>query len=814
MPNFKKDKWPADGPVRELLEYLNDLDLEMGRPSCAAISKATGIAASNVSQYFTGTRMITKGSLQILIDYLDGDPVKAERLRRKAAPTWKNRPSPAAETSSRTGPKRHLIGSIPGAADCLQPREHLSTLALTKSGAATAVLSGMGGSGKTQLAAALARQLWNDSHTDVLIWVSAASREALVSAYAAAAVAILGHSPDDPDTAAAVLVNWLNVTRSRWTVILDDLADPGDLRELWPPHRPEGRVLITTRRQDSVLSAGGRHLVDIGLFTPEEGVAYVHERIGPDSEAVGLAVDLHHLPLALAQATAYMLDRQLECADYRQRFNDRRRHLDDLVPELGALPTEHRTTLATTWALSIERADQLKPEGIAGPMLDLVSVLDPHGIPISLVTAAPALGYLTRHRGGGGPVDAENARDALHSLRRLSLVDIDGRPATTIRVHGLVQRATREQTGSHRQELCTAAADAIASIWPAVDREPSTGQILRSNAEQVYVAGGNLLWTPHPHPVLIRMGTSLGDAGLVKAAVDFWRDLCATATRMLGPDHPETMTVRNHLARWQAGSGDLAGGVTAFEDLLEDRLRVLGADHPDTLTTRGNLARWQGEAGHPAAAAAATERLLADLLRVLGPDHSDTLAAFGNLARWCGEAGDPAGALAASQRLLADRLRMHGPDHPDTLITRGNLARWRGETGDPAGAVAALEELLADRIRILGTDHPDTLGTRNNLAYWRGESGDPSGAAAATEALLADLLRVLGPEHPDVLGTRGNLASWRGVAGQSDAAAAALEDLLADQLRILGPDHLDTRTTRDNLDHWRNEAAHPPGIPD
>ncbi len=43
-------------------------------------------------------------------------------------------------------------------------------------------------------------------------------------------------------------------------------------------------------------------------------------------------------------------------------------------------------------------------------------------------------------------------------------------------------------------------------------------------------------------------------------------------------------------------AGDPAG---ALEQLLTDRLRVLGPDHPHTLTTRHNLARWRGQARSP-----------------------------------------------------------------------------------------------------------------------------------------------------------------------------------------------------------------------
>ena len=39
-----------------------------------------------------------------------------------------------------------------------------------------------------------------------------------------------------------------------------------------------------------------------------------------------------------------------------------------------------------------------------------------------------------------------------------------------------------------------------------------------------------------------------------------------------------------------------------YAALLPIRERVLGAEHPDTLTARANLARWTGEAGDAAGA--------------------------------------------------------------------------------------------------------------------------------------------------------------------------------------------------------------------
>jgi hypothetical protein len=54
--------------------------------------------------------------------------------------------------------------------------------------------------------------------------------------------------------------------------------------------------------------------------------------------------------------------------------------------------------------------------------------------------------------------------------------------------------------------------------------------------------------------------------------------------------------------------------------------RVLGAEHPDTLTSRSSLASWTGRGGDPAAAARMLTDLVPVLDRVLDAEHPDTLS--------------------------------------------------------------------------------------------------------------------------------------------------------------------------------------------
>src|SRR2546421_537844 len=58
MAGFSKHRWPADGPERELLEYLDELHREQGQPSMARVAKAVGLVAGTVSAFFTGARPI------------------------------------------------------------------------------------------------------------------------------------------------------------------------------------------------------------------------------------------------------------------------------------------------------------------------------------------------------------------------------------------------------------------------------------------------------------------------------------------------------------------------------------------------------------------------------------------------------------------------------------------------------------------------------------------------------------------------------------------------------------------------------------
>jgi len=719
----------------------------------------------------------------------------------------------------------HRVGVVPpvvaGYQERADPAVDLDRVFGESSGTAvrSGVVSGMGGVGKTQLAVAYAHRVWDAGEVDLLVWLTATGRDAIITGYAQAGADVASPAErEDIEQVAARFLAWLAATDKRWLVVLDDLADPADVRSLWP-QGPAGRVLVTTRRRDAALTDRGQ-VIDVDLFTGEEALAYLTGRLNGDGQhldrlagAGELAEELGRLPLALAQAAAYMRDRELTCSAYRRRLAQRR--LELALPS-DAAAGDYPATVATTWSLSIGLADRLAPAGLAHPLLSLAAELDPHGIPTSLFTTDAARTYLAAaerepdsRSADPSPAQVlpEEVEDALSNLHRLSLltrVDTDnlGGPGL-VRVHALVQRATREQAGPVSSEAAArAAADALLQVWPERDYQPRyalLAQSLRDNTDALIHTASGPLWSPDAHPVLFRAGQSRSDGGLLAQAVDYWADLASASERVSGSGHPNTLTSRSDLASAYHDAGRLAEAVATIEQTLTDGERFLGADHPDTLNSRGKLASAYQGTGRLTEALPLFERTLTDRERILGRDHPDTLFSRRKLAGAYRDAGRLPEAVSLFERTLIDGERILGADHPDTLTSRGKLAYAYIRVGQLAQAVPLLERTLADRERILGPDHPDTLTSRGGLALAYRDAGRLAQAVPLLERTLADRERILGPDHPDTLTSRNNLATAFAAARRLAEALSLHERALADRERILGLDHPDTLISRNNL---------------
>jgi len=617
----------------------------------------------------------------------------------------------------------------------------------------TQSITGLGGVGKSQLAARYVQQ--RVESYDVVAWIRAEDGGVADLAQFAAkiGVPVEGLAPSE---LAQIALDWLNDSDLRWLLVLDNIASPEQLEQCCP-RGGRGRVLVTSR--DRALRQFGPVLT-VDVFDEDTAAAYLIERAGRPGDrrtAQRLAVALGCLPLALSHAAAYCQS-GTSFADYLALLSDLpARELFDSHPELS-----YAQTVASTWKTSIRTASTDAP--LAADVLAIAAHLGPDAIPTSLWR-----GLID----AGKAIERKRLADALNALARFSLATVDD---DTVSVHRLLQKTIRDDAVARNDQTAVLRALVIVrhafpndvslpSQWPLCEQLLPHALALANALQQPGDRG------PHLIDVLTRACRYLYYAEPGQRYLATARVAVAHAERILGGEHPGTLTVRNDLATAYHWAGRTDQAIAIFEALLADHERILGADHPATLTIRNGLAYTYRKDARSGDAIAILEALMAERERILGGAHRDTLATCNNLARAYSDAGRVVEAIAILEPLLADHEQIFGTEHRDTLLTRHNLALAYLSGGRVGDAIAILEPLVTDIRRILGPDHPYTLSSGHNLALAYLDDTRVSDAIAILEPLLAERERIQGSEHPDTLTTRGHLAMACRAAAPADDAA-------------------------------------------
>jgi hypothetical protein len=653
-------------------------------------------------------------------------------------------------------------------------------------------LCGLGGVGKTSVAAEYARRHLAEVG---VCWQFAAEDPAVLAAEFAVLAAQLGvrEMVDARDPVASVHAV-LGSAETQWLLVFDNVTDLASVERFIPP-AGNGRVLVTTQSQHWPSGQA----IDVAILDTEVSASFLVGRTGDADQAAALelAEALAGLPLALEQAAGYMQATGTTVGRYLLLFRDRQADLLARGEAAG-----HPLDVAATFGLALSRLEEQAPA--AAGLLRLLAFLAPDPIPLGLLVADQAPGLLSPEATGIGPLlgDPVTTGDAITALRRYSLLSPAG--DGLVLVHRLVRAIARGRlTAGAIAQWQRAAADLVEAAVPADPQHsaawPAFAMLLPHARATLDLTSGGMR----------RMAWYLGESGSYPAARDLYRLIVSAHSESdaYGPEHPDTLGARTHLATWTGSAGDAAGAHDQFAALLRIRERLLGPEHPDTLTTRHRLAYWAGEAGDAAGARDQLAALLPIRERVEGPDHPHTLMTRRELARWTGMAGDVAGARDQFAALLRIHERILGPNHPDALATRHEFAFWTGMAGDAAGARNQLAALLPIIERIQGPGHPLTLDARHVLARCTGEAGDMVDARDQFASLLLITEQVLGPEHPDTLAACGELAYWTGAAGDVVGGRDQFAALLPIRERILGPDHPLTLSARRNLAHWVEKAT-------
>jgi tetratricopeptide (TPR) repeat protein len=297
------------------------------------------------------------------------------------------------------------------------------------------------------------------------------------------------------------------------------------------------------------------------------------------------------------------------------------------------------------------------------------------------------------------------------------------------------------------------------------------------------------------------LGQFLSDNGLNRAAEPLLTRALKARERVLGREHPDTLTSVNDLARLLLDKGDFAGAEALFRRALVAREQVLGPEHSRTVEIVSNLAVLLERIGDFAGAEALFRRALAAQERVLGPEHSTTLICVNNLAGLLSKKREFARAEPLYRRALEATERVMGPEDPYTLCCMDNLALLLSDQGNYADSEPMQRRALEAKERIMGPEHPATLISLNNLALLLSRRGDYTEAEPLHRQAIEAIERVRGPEHPDTLAFVNNLAlvlfSKGDYAGAEPECRRTLEGLLKISAAF-GRSHPNLRVSLDN----------------
>lgn len=677
------------------------------------------------------------------------------------------------------------------------------------------VLHGMGGSGKTALAAEVFRAAESAGLTG--LWVVGADRAGLRRGMLAVA-AELGADPADLKAAhdgrlAAADLVWRHLSRAqRWLLVIDK-ADSPELLDGWLRPSRTGTVLVTTRRARAPQWQNAT-LHHLEVLPPEDAARVITDFApgrGTARDALALANRLGRLPLALRLAGSYLERQALETwslNDYRARFERDGTLLADQGAELpyiedaGAPATEGelRQRLSWTWQITL---DDLAARGLpeATVLLRLLSCWSQAPVPRSVLSGhhpAPDEEPATRTRFW------DRAETALRALIDNSLVSAhtsagvspSGTPTPCLQAHGLVLESVH--AGIDADERPGYLLTAIHLLDAALPGDAAPAHLARLRLLVPHVTAllhhTDARTCPQAAALGIRTAQLICEAGDYRGAVEAATLTGDVSQRLQGPDHHDTMTARHHQGDYLRRLGAYDEAEHVLRGVHTRRAAALGARHHETLETAAALSMTLYLMGRSEESLTWIRRAVDGQRRTLGNDHAETLRSRAYALEFLAHAGRTETFLRDGPATIADAEHSLGADHVVTAIAYSNYAYGLLRTDTPTEAkLAAAERALQARIHLYGEGHPLVHSAKLVLSWARSLSGDHESALALMREALEGRERLLGASHPLTVKARVLYAERLAEAGHADRAARLLRDNLPQAEAIYGPHDLDVR---------------------
>ncbi|HEY4017478.1 MAG TPA: FxSxx-COOH system tetratricopeptide repeat protein, partial [Pseudonocardiaceae bacterium] len=622
--------------------------------------------------------------------------------------------------------------------------ELLEQLGKRLTGGTTAVLPaalhGLGGIGKTQMAAEYIYRHLPDY--DLIWWIDAAHTTQIRAGLTELARVLGVPGSSEANVAVPAVIEALRTGRPfrRWLLVFDAAESPDAVLPFFPRNGP-GEILITSRNSDW---AGIARSLELAVFKREESIELLGRR-GPAidvDDADELAEKLGDLPLAVEQAAAWRAVTGMPVQEYLRLF-------DDSVAEIldTATAPDSEVSVAAAWNVSFEELKTRNPA--AHQILHICAFFSPEPISRDLLTGvnrvsiSPELDAALR--------DPIKLARAIRDINRYGLAKID-HGNNTLQLHRLVQLVLRNRVMApqvHAQML-HGAHQLLAALDP---NDPESNRQWPRYRELL----------PHAY------------AANVLDCDDSWpRQLYINLMRYLFEygDHEEAARL----------------GLQAREHFT----KTLGPTNPQTLEVSSRLGLYLWAVGRYAEAAELNQRTLALRLQVSSEENEETFVLQRNITIDLRAKGDFAGATKLSEEVYHKSKRMFGEDDPETL----NAAFQHGISLRLAGDYKAAAELDQDthrrRIEVLGRDHTRTFSVGAALNVDLREAGQYGQARVQQERLTENLQARWGAEQLDSVVNSFLLSVVRRKDGDHAGALPLSTDALKRYRIAYGDDHSTT----------------------
>jgi tetratricopeptide (TPR) repeat protein len=566
----------------------------------------------------------------------------------------------------------------------------------------------------------------------LIVWIHASNTTRFRQGYRDIADKLLLPGREDPQADVLQLVHaWLSDRRNgQWLMILDNVDDDGIFfggdqdgtdasavlavdaadhnrpLESFLPQTAHGIILITSRNKIAATNLVGGYgdVFQVEPMGEVDALALLHTRV-PLSEsnrtdAKALVHALDGIPLAITHAAAYIKTRAstTTISTYLELFRESEANQVHLLSrkEWKDIRRDHsiRHAVIATWQISFLHIQ--KTERSAADLLALMSMFDKQGIPCWLL------------QGSTSQLDFD---DALAPLLSFSLVKNEtGEQALTM--HRLVQLSMRKwlEAESELGKWVKESIQALSAAFPSGNYGTweQCEVLLPHLKEIVSHTTEDEEGLEKQADCAINAGWYLHQMGEYASAEEFLRLSLDVREKMLGQEHPDTLTSVSQLGSVLESQGKYDAAEVLHRRALEGYEKVLGREHPHTLIGVSNLGSVLESQGKYDEAEAMYRRALEGSEKVLGREHPDTLASVGNLGSVLESQGKYDEAEVMHRRALEGYENVLGREHPDTLNSVHHLAFLFHRQQRYSDAVGLYLRANEGYVKVLGAQHPTT----------------------------------------------------------------------------------------------------------